>query len=106
MTNKPYIVSELDMLEIFNLLTYDYYASLQRRLWRAGIKRRPLFVEYVVECKRYVELESISPEAWYAGYTFVADLFEDNERNGSPCDKDALFEQQTNEVISLLQRYK
>lgn len=102
--NKMYAVSDSDMLDILNMLTYDYYASLQRRLWRAGFKRRPLFVEYAAECKQHLDLASISAEAWYAGYTFIADLFEDNERFGTPCDKGAMFEQSIDQVIAMINK--
>lgn len=104
MTNKMYAVSESDLTYILNMLTYDDYARLQRRLWRAGFKRRPFFAEYVVECKKYVPLESLAPEVWYAGYQFIADLFEDNEHNGTPCDRDAVLKQSIDDVVRTLKR--
>lgn len=104
--NKMYAISQDDLLNVLNIMTYDYYAKIQRKLWRAGFNRRPLFVEYVAECKKYIDLESISLEAWYDGYTFIADLFEDNERFGTPCDEEAVFDRNINEVIAMINNTK
>lgn len=104
MKNKMYTVSESDLLDVLNMLTYDYYASLQRRLWRAGIKRRPLFIEYYTECKRHLDLTSFDPTVWYAGYQFIADLFDDNERHGTPCDEEARYEQSIDLFVALVNR--
>lgn len=102
--NKTYTVSERDMMNIFNLLTYDKYAALQRSLWREGIKRRPFFTEYAAECKHLATLESISSEAWRIGYLHVADLFELNERIGMRCDEEALFERDVNLVLVMVNK--
>lgn len=104
MTNKTYTVSALDMLDILNRLTYEDYAKLQRALWRAGIKRRPYLTEYIAECTKYDMFQSISTDAWYAGYSFIADLFEDNERFGTPCDEEARTQQSIDEVLILINR--
>lgn len=102
--NKMYTVSESDMIDILNRLTYEDYAKLQRALWRAGIKRRPYFTEYIHECTKYDMYKSISTEAWYAGYSFIVDLFEDNERFGTPCDEEARMQRSIDEVLILINR--
>lgn len=102
--NKMYAVSGSDLMDVLNMLTYDYYASVQRRLWRAGFNRRPFFVEYVAECKKYVTLDSIVPEVWHDSYLFIADLFEDNERNGTPCDREAVLKQGIDKVVRTMRQ--
>lgn len=101
MENKMYIVSDLDMGTILNVMTYEYYARLYRRLHRAQLNRRPYFKEYMDECKKYLDLESISEEAWRGGYEFIADLFDDNEANGTPCDEEALFQQNIMQTLNM-----
>lgn len=103
-TNKMYTVSETDLIDVLNMLTYDYYAHVQRHLWRAGFNRRPFFAEYVAECKKYVALDSIVPEVWYSSYQFIADLFEDNERNGTPCDREAVLKQGIDKVVRTMRQ--
>jgi hypothetical protein len=102
--NKTYTVSERDMMQIFNLLTYDKYAALQRSIWRAGLRHRPPFAEYTAACKDLVALESLSSEAWRIGYLHVADLFELNERLELRCDEEALFEQDINLVLAMVNK--
>ena len=104
MESKTYTVSETDMGTILNVMTYEYYARLYRRLQRVQFNRRPYFEEYVNECKRYLDLESISEEAWRGGYEFIADLFDDNEANGTPCDEEARFQRNIIEMQSLFDK--
>ena len=78
---KAYVVDDLAMIEMLNIITYKYYAAVYRRL-----QRKPTFSEYIVECQLHVGLLSLSAEAWQGGYEFIADLFNDNEMNGTPCD--------------------
>ena len=106
MKNKMYTVSENDMVTILNIMTYKYYARVYRRLQRAQLNRRPYFEEYVDECKRYLDLESISEEAWRSGYEVIVDLFDDNETNGTPCDEEAMFNQNVTELLMMLNNKK
>ena len=104
MKNQMYTVSADDMSTILNVLTYNDYARLYRALHRVGINRRPTFGDYLAECKKYYDLPSISVKAWHDAYDFIADLFDDNERFGTPCDSEAIFQLEINQVITMINR--
>ena len=104
MRNQMYTVSASDMSTILNILTYNDYARLYRALKRAGFPRRPSFTDYYNECKKYYDLPSISISAWRDAYDFIADLFDDNERFGTPCDEEAVFARQTAEMLMIFSR--
>lgn len=88
-------------MTIANCLTYNDYAKLKRKYMRAGIERRPSFDEYFVECSKHYEMDMMPLEAWECGYDLVADLFDDNERNGTPCDEDAIFQRNIAETLAM-----
>lgn len=99
---RNYTVSSHDMAIILNVMTYDIYADLYRRLRSVGINRRPSLLDYMVECNKMYDFESLSADAWQEGYDFIADLFDDNEANGTPCDATAMFQQKVGQVIQML----
>lgn len=104
MRNKAYAVSTSDLVTIINILTYEDYARLYRALHRAGLYRRPYFSEYMQEVRKHFDFESIDIKAWHDGYDFIADLFDDNERFGTPCDEEAVISRQIDEMILMLRR--
>lgn len=89
--NTTFIISASDAIDIINMIAYEDYAKLQRRLRRAGFTRRPMFEEFLNECKAYDMLGSFSIDMWRIGYEFIADLFDENERLNTPCDAEAKF---------------
>ena len=104
MKNQMYTVSANDMSTILNILTYNDYARLYRALKRAGFPRRPSFGDYYAECKKYYDLPSISLRAWHDAYEFIADLFDDNERFGTPCDEEAIIARQIDEMLMMFSK--
>lgn len=104
MKNKVYTVSTSDLVTIINILTYEDYARLYRALHRAGLCRRPYFSEYMQEVYKHYDLDSIDIKAWHDGYDFIADLFDDNELSGTPCDEEAVFNRQIEETLIMFRR--
>lgn len=49
-------------------------------------------------------LPSIPDKAWRRGYEFIADLFYDNERNGTPLDEEALFNKSVREALAIFNK--
>lgn len=101
MENKTYTISWNDATTLINMVAYEDYARVYRRLHHAGLKRRPTFEEFVDNCPVHDMLDSFSEEMWHSGYEFIADLFDDNEKNGTPCDEEAKFNQHVNELLAM-----
>ena len=101
MENKLYTVTEEDLVSIINMVAYEDYAKVYRKLHRAGFNRRPTYEEFISNCPVYVMLPSMPDDVWHCGYEFIADLFDDNEKNGTPCDEEARFNQSVNELLSI-----
>ena len=101
MENNLVTIMEEDLIDIINMVAYEDYAKVYRKLHKAGIKRRPTYEEFICNCPAFVMLPSVPDEVWLHGYEFIADLFDDNERNGTPCDEEARFNQSVNELIKI-----
>ena len=106
MKNKLHTITEEDLVDIINMLAYEDYAKVYRKLHRAGFSRRPTYEEFVSNCPVFVMLSSIPDEVWHHGYAFIADLFDDNEKNGTPCDEEACFNQDMNELLAIIHSRK
>ena len=101
MENNLVTIMEEDLIDIINMVAYEDYAKVYRKLHKAGIKRRPTYEEFICNCPAFAMLPSVPDEVWLHGYEFIADLFDDNERNGTPCDEEARFNQSVNELIMI-----
>ena len=101
MEHKLCTITESDLVDIINMLAYEDYAKTYRKLHRTGFNRRPTYEEFVCNCPAFVMLPSIPDDAWHHGYEFIADLFDDNEKNGTPCDEEARFNQNVSELLSM-----
>lgn len=101
MENKLHAITEEDLVDIINMLAYDDYAKVYRKLHRAGFNRRPTYKEFISNCTVFAMLPSIPDDVWHNGYEFIADLFDDNEMCGTPCDEEAKFNQNINELLAM-----
>lgn len=101
MKDKLYNITEEDLVSIINMLAYEDYAKAYRKLHRAGLNRRPTYEEFIHNCPVFMMLPSMPDDAWHHGYEFIADLFDDNEKNGTPCDEEARFNQNVSELLSM-----
>ena len=106
MKNKLYTITESDLVDIINMLAYEDYAKVYRWQHRFGLKRRPTYEEFVSNCPVFVMLPSIPDDVWHHGYEFIADLFDDNEKNGAPCDAEAKFNQNVAELLMIVNNRK
>ena len=101
MENKLHTITEEDLVDIINMLAYEDYAKVYRKLHRSGFNRRPTYEEFIHNCPVFVMLPSMPDDVWHRGYEFIADLFDDNEKNGTPCDEEAKFNQNVNELLAM-----
>lgn len=101
MKDKLHNITEEDLVSIINMLAYEDYAKVYRKLHRAGLNRRPTYEEFIHNCPVFVTLPSMPDDAWHHGYEFIADLFDDNENNGTPCDEEACFNQNVSGLLSM-----
>lgn len=101
MENNLVTIMEEDLIDIINMIAYEDYAKVYRKLHKAGLKRRPTYEEFIRNCPAFAMLPSLPDEVWRHGYDFIADLFDDNEKNGTPCDEEARFNQSINELLVL-----
>lgn len=101
MENKLHAITEEDLVDIINMLAYEDYAKVYRKLHRAGFNRRPTYEEFVSNCPVLVMLPSMPDDVLHHGYELIADLFDDNEKNGTPCDEEAKFNQNVNELLAM-----
>ena len=106
MENKLYTVTEEDLVSIINMVAYEDYAKVYRKLRRAGFNRRPTYEEFISNCPVFVMLPSMPDDVWHHGYEFIADLFDDNEKNGTPCDEEARFNQNVSELLTMFRNRK
>lgn len=106
MENKLHTITEEDLVDIINMLAYEDYARVYRKLHRAGFNRRPTYKEFIVNCPVFVMLPSIPNDVWRHGYEFIADLFDDNEKSGTPCDEEARFNQNVSELLAMFHNRK
>ena len=97
-----FTIDKNSAVTIVNLIAYEAYARVKRRYMSVGIQRRPTFEEFYTECAKTLEMDILPRDAWHCGYEFVADLFDDNENNGTPCDEEARFNQDVNELLAML----
>lgn len=100
MTN--FTISAVDAATIVNVIAYEDYARIKRKYMRAGLERRPTFDEFYDECSKHYEMDMLPREAWECGYEFIADLFDDNERYGMPCDEEARFNRSIAELLRMV----
>ena len=106
MKDELYTIAEEDLVDIINMLAYEDYAKVYRKLHRAGLNRRPTYEEFVSNCPVFVMLPSMPDDVWHNGYEFIADLFDDNEKNGTPCDEEAKFNQNVAELLMMFNNRK
>ncbi len=106
MENKLHAITEDDLVDIINMLAYEDYAKVYRKLHRAGFNRRPTYEEFVSNCPVFVMLPSMPDDVWRHGYEFIADLFDDNEKNETPCDEEARFNQNVSELLTMFRNRK
>ena len=106
MENKLHTITEEDLVDIINMLAYEDYAKVYRKLHRAGLNRRPTYEEFISNCPVFVMLPSMPDDVWHRGYEFIAELFDDNEENGTPCDEEAKFNQNVAELLMMFNNRK
>ena len=106
MKDELYTIAEEDLVSIINMLAYEDYAKVYRKLHRAGFNRGPTYEEFIRNCPVFVVLPSIPDDVWHHGYELIADLFDDNEKNGTPCDEEAKFNQNVAELLAMLNNRK
>ena len=106
MENKLHAITEEDLVGIINMLAYEDYAKAYRKLHRAGFNRRPTYEEFVSNCPVFAMLPSMPDDVWHHGYELIADLFDDNEKNGTPCDEEAKFNQNVSELLTMFRNRK
>ena len=106
MEDNLYTVTEEDLVSIINMVAYEDYAKVYRKLHRAGFNRRPTYEEFIRNCPVFVMLPSMPDDVWHHGYEFIADLFDDNEKNGTPCDEEARFNQNVSELLAMFRNRK
>lgn len=104
--NSTFTIDSNAAMTIVNIIAYEDYARVKRRYMKAGIKRRPTFEEFYAECSKTLEMDILPRDAWYCGYELVADLFDDNEKNGTPCDEEARFNQNVSELLVMFHNRK
>lgn len=97
-----FTIDENSAMTIVNLIAYEDYARVKRRYMSVGIKRSPTFEEFCTECAKTLEMDILPRDAWHCGYEFVTYLFDENERFGTPCDEEAIFNQDVNELLAML----
>lgn len=97
-----FTISAGNAATIVNVIAYEDYARLKRKYMHAGIDRRPSFEEFYAECGKHYELDMLPQAAWECGYYFIADLFDDNERFGTPCDEEARFNRSVVELLRMV----
>ena len=98
-----FIIHESNVLDFLNETTYEDYARVYRKKESAGIEPHPTFEEY----KREVDSRhafGIGERAMRAAYEFIRDLFDDNEKNNTPCDEAARFAADVNELMKMVNR--
>ena len=106
MENKLHIITEGDLVSIINMLAYEDYAKVYRKLHRDGFNRRPTYEEFILNCPVFTMLPSMPYEVWQQGYEFIADLFDDNEKNETPCDEEAKFNQNIAGLLAMFSNRK
>lgn len=106
MNKETFTISVDNAATIVNVLAYEDYARLKRRCMRAGMNSRPSFEAFYAECGKTLEMSMLPYEAWECGYYLIADLFDDNERNGTPCDEEARFNQNVSELLTIFRNRK
>ena len=104
MNNQTITISIDHATTIVNMLAYEDYARLKRRMMNAGINDNPSFDAFYSECSRSLEMEILPMSAWLAGYEFISDLFYDNERFGTPCDEQARFARNVMQLLDMFNR--
>lgn len=102
MNKETFTISVDNAATIVNVLAYEDYARLKRRYMRAGLNDRPSFEAFYAECSKTLEMDMLPYEAWECGYYLIADLFDDNERNGTPCDEAARFNQSVAQLMQMV----
>ena len=106
MNKETFTISVDNAATIVNVLAYEDYARLKRRCMRAGMNSRPSFEAFYTECSRTLDMNMLPYEAWECGYYLIADLFDDNERYGTPCDEEARFNQNVSELLAMFHNRK
>jgi hypothetical protein len=106
MNEKIFTISANKAAAIVNVLAYEDYARLKRRYMTAGIDDRPSFEAFYAECNKTLEMNMLPYEAWKCGYYLIAGLFDDNERNGTPCDEEARFNQAVGALLAMFNNRK
>ena len=106
MEDKLCTVTEEDLVSIINMVAYEDYAKVYRKLRKAGFNRRPTYEEFISNCPVFVMLPSMPDDVWHHGYEVRADLFDDNEKNGTPCDEEAKFSQNVAELLMMFNNRK
>ena len=101
MKNELYTIAGEDLIGLIEKIAYEDYAKAYRKLHRAGLNRRPTYEDFIRSCPAFVTFPSIPDDAWHHAYEFIADLFDDNEANGTPCDEEARFNQSVNELLMM-----
>lgn len=101
MKDELYTIAGEDLVGLINMIAYEDYAKAYRKLHRAGLNRRPTYEEFIRSCPAFVAFPSIPNDVRHQAYEFIADLFDDNEENGTPRDEEARFNQNVSELLSM-----
>ncbi len=72
------LISSLDLSNVLMLVAYDTYGELYRK----NNNQRVSFETYLKEAKIF-SIDSITEAQWHDAYDFTADLYEENESEGS-----------------------
>ena len=71
-----------------------------------GLIEKIAYEDFIRSCPAFVAFPSIPDDAWHHAYEFIADLFDDNEENGTPCDEEARFNQNVSELLLMFHNRK
>jgi hypothetical protein len=104
MNNQTITISLDHATTIVNMLAYENYAKLKRRLMAIGVEDNPSFDAFYTDCSKCFDMEILPMTAWLAGYEFISDLFYDNERFGTPCDESARFARNVMQLLDMFNK--
>jgi hypothetical protein len=98
-----FVIHESNMLGLLNETTYEDYARVYRKRETAGLDPHPTFIEYRREVDKRHSF-GLGDKVLQAAYEFVRDLFDDNEKNNTPCDEAARFATSVNELMKMVNK--
>lgn len=98
-----FVVHDSNIINMLNETTYEDYARIYRKRESINLEPTPSFDEYKREVNAKHTFE-LSDRALTSGYEFIRDLFDDNEKNNTPCDEAARFAANVNELMKMVNK--